>query len=74
MWNDEDNNPYGSFDRHDSTASDQLHSAAADNREYSLLEVPSIESEVNLVILQSIIALSLQVQIIHPLPMSRRSS
>ncbi|KAI2790579.1 Sorting nexin-41 [Penicillium oxalicum] len=28
MWNDEDNNPYGAFDQHESHLSDSLHSAA----------------------------------------------
>ncbi|CAG8233529.1 unnamed protein product [Penicillium nalgiovense] len=28
MWNDEDNNPYGAFDQHQSGLSDSLHSAA----------------------------------------------
>lgn len=28
MWNDEDNNPYGAFDHHESRLSDSLHSAA----------------------------------------------
>ncbi|KAJ5880235.1 Sorting nexin-41 [Penicillium subrubescens] len=28
MWNDEDNNPYGAFDQHESRLSDSLHSAA----------------------------------------------
>ncbi|KAJ5742417.1 uncharacterized protein N7511_011436 [Penicillium nucicola] len=28
MWNDEDNNPYGAFDQHQSHLSDSLHSAA----------------------------------------------
>lgn len=32
MWNDEDNNPYGAFDHHESHLSDSLHSAALSPR------------------------------------------
>lgn len=32
MWNDEDNNPYGAFDQHESRLSDSLHSAALSPR------------------------------------------
>lgn len=32
MWNDEDNNPYGAFDQHESHLSDSLHSAALSAR------------------------------------------
>ena len=32
MWNDEDNNPYGAFDHHESRLSDSLHSAALSPR------------------------------------------
>ena len=34
MWNDEDNNPYGSFDRRDSAASGIPQAAAASHRLY----------------------------------------
>jgi hypothetical protein len=32
MWNDEDNNPYGSFDRAERPLSDSLHSSAVSPR------------------------------------------
>lgn len=35
MWNDEDNNPYGAFDQHESGLSDSLHSAALSPRKIS---------------------------------------
>lgn len=35
MWNDEDNNPYGAFDQHESRLSDSLHSAAISPRKLS---------------------------------------
>ncbi|CAG8892051.1 unnamed protein product [Penicillium egyptiacum] len=35
MWNDEDNNPYGAFDQHQSGLSDSLHSAALSPRKIS---------------------------------------
>lgn len=35
MWNDEDNNPYGAFDQHESGLSDSLHSAALSPRKLS---------------------------------------
>jgi sorting nexin-41/42 len=34
MWNDEDNNPYGAFDRVDSHLSNSLHFNAASSREF----------------------------------------
>jgi hypothetical protein len=37
MWNDEDNNPYGAFDQHQSHLSDSLHSAALSPRKTSAL-------------------------------------
>lgn len=35
MWNDEDNNPYGAFDRPDGHLSDSLHSRAVSPRKYT---------------------------------------
>lgn len=35
MWNDEDNNPYGAFDRPDGHLSDSLHSGAVSPRKFT---------------------------------------
>lgn len=40
MWNDEDNNPYGAFDQHQSGLSDSLHSAALSPRKLLLTLLP----------------------------------
>ncbi|KAK2756682.1 Sorting nexin, cytoplasm-to-vacuole targeting pathway/endosomal sorting [Arachnomyces sp. PD_36] len=46
MWNDEDNNPYGAFDRQDPSLSESLHQAAVSplpNQPLSLLEAAAYE-------------------------------
>ncbi|CAI7646150.1 unnamed protein product [Penicillium bialowiezense] len=40
MWNDEDNNPYGAFDQHQSHLSDSLHSAALSPQLYGQDSTP----------------------------------
>ncbi|CAG8127368.1 unnamed protein product [Penicillium olsonii] len=40
MWNDEDNNPYGAFDQHQSHLSDSLHSAALSPQLYGQESTP----------------------------------
>ncbi len=42
MWNDEDNNPYGAFDQHESRLSDSLHSAALSPRKLSSSPPPEL--------------------------------
>lgn len=44
MWNDEDNNPYGAFDRLDPHLSDSLHSTAASPPPYDRESTPSRSS------------------------------
>lgn len=41
MWNDEDNNPYGSFDRHNSNTSDVPNTGSDDARTWSAFEKKS---------------------------------
>ena len=42
MWNDEDNNPYGSFDRRDSATSDIPQAASHTDREVLFLDEDGI--------------------------------
>lgn len=41
MWNDEDNNPYGAFDQHESHLPDSLHSDARSPRKLALPSTPN---------------------------------
>ncbi|KAJ5102537.1 Sorting nexin-41 [Penicillium argentinense] len=49
MWNDEDNNPYGAFDQHETHLSDSLHSAAlsAPNFEHDSTPPSSRDSNID---------------------------
>ncbi|KAJ6049221.1 hypothetical protein N7499_003943 [Penicillium canescens] len=48
MWNDEDNNPYGAFDQHQSHLSDSLHSAALSPPLYAQDSTPPSSRDSNL--------------------------
>ncbi|KAJ5668652.1 Sorting nexin-41 [Penicillium macrosclerotiorum] len=48
MWNDEDNNPYGAFDHHESRLSDSLHSAAISPPLYEHDSTPPSSRDSNL--------------------------
>ncbi|KAJ5195453.1 Sorting nexin-41 [Penicillium cinerascens] len=48
MWNDEDNNPYGAFDQHESHLSESLHSAALSPPLYEHDDTPPSSRDSNL--------------------------